>query len=82
MGSLEGVFAAEEQKILDLMGKEIYFGEVLGKHSEIHGELEEEDCEVLTDDQEFIEKAAQYKLIPCGFNPLSYYEPNEDDSEV
>ncbi len=71
-GDLDGVFIAEPEEIEALIGKEIYFGEVLGKHSEIHGTLEADDLEVLTDDQDFINKAFEYKLV-IGFNPLDYW---------
>ena len=56
MGDLEGLFIAEENEVKKLIGKEIYFGEVLGKHSEIYGDLEEKDITVKSDDQEFIAK--------------------------
>jgi hypothetical protein len=36
MGALSGIFVAEEEAVEALIasGKEVYFGEVLGKHSE------------------------------------------------
>ena len=37
MGNLDGVFIAEPKEIEALIGKEIHFGEVLGKHSDIQG---------------------------------------------
>ena len=43
MGSLSSVFIAPTDVVEDALGKEVYFGEVLGKHSEIHGILEEND---------------------------------------
>lgn len=41
-GSLEGIFSAEKEHVKILVEQEIevYFGEVLGKHSEIHGTVE------------------------------------------
>lgn len=71
-GHLEGVFATDEAFISKLIGKTVEFGEVLGKHSDIHGELKEKDFTVLTDDAEFIAKAKQYKLVPTGHNPLQF----------
>lgn len=83
MGSLEGIFIAESSEVEALIGKEIYFGEVLGKHSEVSGLLEESDLQVLTDDQDFIEtfERVLWTGTISGYNPLDYYDPDEDDEE-
>lgn len=72
-GEVNGIFVAEEENIKESLGKEVYFGEILGKHSEICGELSEEDFEVLTDDQEFIKKFQEFGCA-SGYNPLSYLQ--------
>lgn len=74
MGSLEGTFVATDREVKAAIGKRAYFGEVLGKHSEIECSLAREHFAVLTDDQTFIDKAAEYGLIPSGHNPLAYVE--------
>ena len=76
MGDLEGLFIAEENEVKKLIGKEIYFGEVLGKHSEIYGDLEEKDITVKSDDQEFIAKLREIigRDTISGYNPINYYE--------
>ena len=71
-GVVEGVFSADDDMLESSIGKRVYFGEILGKHSEVHGTLDNDDLEVLTDDQEFIAKAEEYGLVPIGYNPLSY----------
>lgn len=43
MGELDGLFVAYDKEVKAAIGKEVYFGEVLGKHSEIYGELEESE---------------------------------------
>lgn len=35
MGELEGIFFAHEEDLKALVGKEIYLGDVLGRHSDI-----------------------------------------------
>ena len=70
-GDVEGVFAAEESAINDAMGKQVYFGEILGKHSEVYGTLEADDLTALTDDQDFIAKF-QAIVGKVGYNPLDY----------
>ena len=79
MGMLEGLFVAEESDMNALIGKEIYFGEVLGKHSDIFGPLEERDINVKSDDPYFIEKLIEVigGNSISGFNPFDYYEEGE-----
>jgi len=75
MGHVRGLFVTTEQELSDTYGKEIYFGEILGKHSDIHGPLEESDIEVVSEDQDFIEKlVALLGTTVSGYNPLSYLE--------
>lgn len=77
MGNLEGIFVSTDEALASIVGKRIYFGEVLGKHSEIYGDFEMDDVEELTDDQGFITKAIEYGLIPTGFNPFDYLEEED-----
>lgn len=74
MGDLRGVFEATPEQVEELMGKTVYFGEVLGKHSEVVVTIDEDCIAFLTDDEDFIEKARLYKLIPTGYNPFDYLE--------
>lgn len=64
MGCLEDTFlaTAAELKALKAWGK-CHRGEVLGKHSDITSTLDDDTLEVLTDDQDFIAKAAEYGLV-------------------
>ena len=77
-GSLKGVFTATHEEVAAAIGKHIYFGEVLGKHSDISGTLESKDIRFLTDDQEFIKQATEYGLIPTGFDPIQRLKENEE----
>lgn len=80
MGELDGLFIAEDTEIEALIGKRIYFGEVLGKHSEIDGILESDDITVKSDDQDFVTKFIEImgEGTVSGFNPLDYYDAEED----
>lgn len=73
-GHVEGVFAEDSETVENLIGREVYFGEILGKHSDINGPLESGDLTVLCEDKDFIQKAIEYKLVPIGYNPLDYIE--------
>ena len=77
MGDLDGLFIAEEAEVKAIIGKEIYFGEVLGKHSEIVVTLEEKDLAVKSEDSAFIETLREVigRDTISGHNPLDYYEP-------
>lgn len=73
-GDVEGIFVATIEEIEQAIGKSVQFGEILGKHSNIYGNLELKDLQILTDDQDFIEKAEKYGLLPTGHNPMNYIE--------
>lgn len=86
MGHLEGLFIATQGEVNRAIGKNVYFGEVLGKHSEIEGTLEAHEIELVSDDQEKV----QWLLGLCGynvsgFNPLDYvsedYEEEDENEE-
>ena len=78
-GSIRSKFVATEDEIKKNIGKQIYYGEALGKHSEIVGTLEESDLKILTDDQDFIEKFEKYIGKSTGHNPLEYIEEEEEN---
>lgn len=83
MGELEGVFVADEAEVQKAMGRTVYFGEVLGKHSDISTTLDGENVTLLTDDQEFIQKAKEYGLVPVGIDPIAYLrDQDEDEAEL
>lgn len=80
MGELDGLFIASQSQVDEIIGKEIYFGEVLGKHSDISVEIEKNDIEEISDDQDLIIQL--FRLFEsttlCGHNPISYYEIFDD----
>jgi hypothetical protein len=82
MGSLTGSFVREESDTKKLIGRTVYFGEILGKHSNIYETIEEGHITEVTDDQDFIEKAEKYGLDSVGVNPFDYideYDEEDDD---
>lgn len=72
-GCLNGVFVADTEDVETLIKHKIqvYFGEVLGKHSEVYGSVEEKEMEKMTDNQEFIGMFEQLNLS-TGENPFIY----------
>jgi hypothetical protein len=75
MGAVEGLFITTQEELDKAYGKQVYFGEILGKHSEVQGTLSPEDIKVKSDDQDFIAKLEELlgKNI-SGYNPLQYLE--------
>jgi len=79
-GELEGRFLATEEEVESIMGKEVYFGEVLGKHSNVYGTIEEGDLKLVTNNQDFLNEAKRLDIDLCsGYNPLAYYDEDYTD---
>jgi hypothetical protein len=76
-GELEGTFISTEEKVNKNLGKEAYFSDVLGKHSEFLIPLDGNNITVLTDDQDFIEKFEKFVGKTVGINPLDYVSDEE-----
>jgi hypothetical protein len=82
MGELSGLFIADEKRVKKLMDEQtiIYFGEVLGKHSEVMGPIEENDISFVTSDKKVLTVVEHFKL-ETGINPFDYIEVGDDDLE-
>ena len=70
-GELEGTFTATKQQIEKLTDGTlgVYWGEVLGKHSEVYGAIEPDEIEMLSDDPKVVEMFNKYNF-GSGYNPL------------
>ncbi len=75
-GDVEGLFIAEKADVDALIGKEVYFGEILGKHSEVYGTIEEGEITIVTTDQDFIAKFEEIfkprNGVISGYDPFDY----------
>lgn len=71
MGSLEGVFVADIEDVEYLVNNKIsiQFGEVLGKHSDISGRVDESEIKLITSDENVIKIVEEYEL-ESGYNPF------------
>lgn len=84
MGDLSGLFVAFIDEVDRLNGREVYFGEVLGKHSDIAITFDKDDTsiELLSHDQEKISWLVEINDgdgTISGFNPLDYLEIEDED---
>ena len=71
-GEVEGLFKATKEEVENAIGKEVYFGEILGKYSEIYGTIEEGEIELVSDNPIEVMNATE-----SGYNPLEYLEENQ-----
>lgn len=76
MGVIEGVFTEESENVSSIVGKTVYFGEVLGKHSDIDGEIAVGDINLITNDKNAVEMFERYQL-ETGYNPFVYLSDEE-----
>ena len=72
MGSVEGVFVADPADVEKAIGQGVYFGEILGKHSEVYGTLKTNDVTVIDESEEFITKFQEIFPHGVGHNPMYY----------
>lgn len=68
-GSVEGVFKAKKSFVDSVIGNEVSFGEILGKHSDIYGTLGEEDLKIISEDPIVVMNTPE-----SGYNPLEYIQ--------
>lgn len=82
MGTVESIFVADPVRVEALYGREIYFGEILGKHSEVAVDIEESHFTEID-----VAEHVLNVLVPqlgetwSGHNPLEYavcYDCAED----
>lgn len=78
LGELSGLFFVsekEEEKLKKCYGQLITFYECLGKHSEVSVEITENNLSLLTDDQNFLERANELNIdLEYGINILNHIE--------
>jgi len=78
MGRVEALFVEDQDVVKNAVGRNVYFGEILGKHSEVYFNLEADHFKLLTDDQEFCKRFEELKL-ETGYNPFNYFPKGEDE---
>lgn len=76
MGIVSGAFIEKKKEVSLLVGKNVFLGDALGKHSDVSITIENEHLTLITDDidlLEFLKKENGSKNI-AGYNPLDYLE--------
>lgn len=72
-GEVSGTFVATREDVASLLGEKIYFGEILGKHSDIYGVVKEDDITLVDESARAIEMFKRLSLA-TGHNPFDYLE--------
>lgn len=74
-GHVEGLIVATEDEIDSLEGQYVYFGEIMGKHSEVYGNLKENDFTKLNVSTDAVAEVSKY-LGSCwsGYDPRDYIQ--------
>lgn len=78
LGMVEGTFVALAESVQKAIGASVNFGEILGKHSEIFGTIEEDEIVLLTDNPEAVTMFKEFGL-DCGYNPLDYLQSTDEE---
>ena len=73
-GDVEGIFKATKEEIEKAIGQQVYFCEILGKHSEVYGTLEKDECTLISDDPLVVMNS-----VESGYNPLHYINDEDED---
>ncbi len=68
-GTVGGLFVADSDAVAAADGKEAYFGEILGKHSEVAGTLEAKEFKLISDDPSDVAVFERLQLT-TGHNPF------------
>lgn len=85
MGSLSGVFIAEDTDVAKVRGKRVYLGEVLGKHSEVSATVDDKTLTMVSEDPAIVAFFGEHLGGGTGTNPIAAYlesdEGHEDDED-
>lgn len=79
-GDLTGIFTAESQDVKQLIGEHVCFGDVLGKHSQVEGTIEESEILLISQDQQVVE-IFEKNGLENGYNPFKYLQNSEPWNE-
>lgn len=75
MGEVEGIFIASEKEIKEKIGEEVYFGEILGKHSDVFGVLDKKDLQEIKLSENTLKEIKEVLgTTISGYNPLEFIE--------
>jgi len=77
-GTLEGIFLATKEDVDNAIGKDVYLGEVLGKHSEVETTLDDKCILLVTSDPNIVDIFERFNMS-TGINPIQILSEVESD---
>lgn len=77
MGTLSGVFVADSDDVGKIDGECVYFGEVLGKHSDIEADIRSNDNLKLLSADGLAVEVFETLNLETGHNPFDYWERDD-----
>jgi len=87
MGEVNGLFITTQEQVDKVVGNDVHFGEILGKHSDVYGTVEANEIKKLDVSSgvcDVLEKAVGRATI-SGYNPIDTYnewlEDNKEEEE-
>lgn len=79
MGELSGVFVADAADVARVMGKDVYLGEVLGKHSDVTVTVSTENLREISDSPVIVAFFEKELGGGVGTNPIeNWLDPDEN----
>ncbi len=80
-GDVKGVFlvSKEDFELARKLNPQVYFGEILGKHSEVYCDFNEISFEVKTEDQEKVKALIEMDMHSNGHNPFDYLDEHSPE---
>lgn len=79
-GDISSIFVAEDEDVNAVIGKKVYFGEVLGKHSEVYGTVADDEITLVSSEPADVEMFERLHLS-TGLNPLNFLDEEDDDEQ-
>ena len=76
-GEVTGIFKATKNQVENIIGQEVYFGEILGKHSDIYGAIDKGEITLVSDNPAYVLNASE-----SGYNPFEYWTCSSCGREI
>ena len=76
-GDVDGVFKATKKQVENIIGQEVYFGDILGKYSEVCGTICKEEITLVSDNPAYTLNA-----LESGYNPFAYWTCDSCGREI
>lgn len=83
-GCLDGMFICAREELDTIKGGIVYYGEALGKHSDVFTEDAYENCEVVDTQEGDLEVLVRLFGVGTisGYNPIEHLEEEEEWEEL